>query len=94
LLLFQYKSGMILVSKKGLLFLALLGVAAFCTDYFALRMFASDFPLSVGGPILIGGSVALASIIGFFLGETITIQAVAGVVLVTIGAALLSTVAR
>lgn len=92
--MFQYQVGMGIVSKKGLLLLVLVGVAAFSADYFALRTFASDIQLSIGGPILIGGSVALTAIIGLFMGEAITLQTMAGIIFITIGAALLGTIIR
>ncbi len=87
---FKYQASALVISKKGLLFLALVGVAAFASDYFALRTFASDLPVSIGGPILIGGGVALAATIGVIMGETLTWQIGVGIILVTVGASLIA----
>lgn len=86
---FKYQPGMFVMNKTGLFFIVLVGFAAFGSDYFALRMFASDIPLTIGGPILVGGSVAIVAVIGIALGEAITWQTIFGIVLVSTGAALL-----
>jgi transporter family protein len=88
----RYQPGMFSINKTGLFFIVLVGIAAFACDYFALKTFATDLPLSVGGPILLGGSIALVTLIGFLLGETVTWQIALGIVLVTSGSVLLSRV--
>lgn len=80
------------VSAKGIALLVFVGIAAFATDYFALKTFSTNLPLHIGGPIFIGGGAALAAVFGFVLGEAITWQAVTGVLLVMGGALLLGRV--
>lgn len=77
------------VSSKGFALLLIVGIAAFATDYFALKTFSLDVPLHIAGPIFIGGGAALTAVFGFILGEAITWQALLGVVLVVCGAVLL-----
>jgi len=55
-----------------------------------LRAYGSGLAVSVGGPIIIGGSIAIAAIIGFFLGESFTWMKALGLLLVISGSAILS----
>lgn len=87
------KSTVLYTNQKGILFAALAGVAALAIDYFALKAYGSGLEISVGGPIIIGGSIAVASTIGFFLGESITLVKVLGLVLVIAGSVILATYA-
>ncbi|OGG73017.1 hypothetical protein A3A38_00910 [Candidatus Kaiserbacteria bacterium RIFCSPLOWO2_01_FULL_53_17] len=94
LLILAYKGNVDVfgVSRKGIMFLVLVGIAAFASDYFALRTFASDLPLSIGGPIFVGGGVALAALIGLVLGEALTWQVALGIILVASGSALIASI--
>lgn len=58
-------------------------------DYFALKAYSSGISISVVGPIIIGGSIAVASIIGFFLGDSVTLLKILGLLLVVGGSAIL-----
>jgi transporter family protein len=69
-------------NPKGILFAVLAGVCALAIDYFALKAYGSGLAVSVSGPIIIGGSIAIAAIIGFFLGESITFMKILGLLLV------------
>ncbi|VVB59768.1 Uncharacterised protein [uncultured archaeon] len=62
ILLPQIKEVTLFTSQKGVIFVILAWLAAFAIDFFALKTYASGVPISVGGPIIIGGSVAIASI--------------------------------
>ena len=75
---------------RGILFVVLAGVAAFLIDYLALSAYGKGLPVSVGGPIIIGGSIALASIIGFFMGESISLLKVVALTLIIGGSTLLA----
>ena len=77
---------------KGLIFAALAGVCALAIDYFALKTYGAGLAVSVGGPIIIGGSVAVAAVIGFFLGESITLLKIVGLLLVIAGSGVLAAV--
>ncbi len=91
ILLPQLKEITLFTSQKGLIFVILAGLAAFAIDFFALKTYASGIPLSVGGPIIIGGSVAIAAVIGLaVLGESVSLMKIAGISFVIAGAAILA----
>jgi uncharacterized membrane protein len=75
---------------RGIIFAVLAGFCALAIDFFALKAYGSGLQMSIGGPIIIAGSVAIASFVGFFLGESITLTKICGLVLILIGSAVLS----
>lgn len=91
LLLPQIKSVTLYSNPKGIIFAILAGLCALAIDYFALKSYSSGLQISVAGPIIIGGSIAVASLIGFFLGDSITIVKVIALVLVIMGSTILAT---
>lgn len=86
----QIKQVNLFQNSKGILYAVIAGVCAFMIDYFALKAYGSGLAISVAGPIIIGGSIAVASLIGFFMGEEITLTKVVGLLFVIIGSAILS----
>ena len=86
----KLRSAKLFTHWKGILFAVLAGAFAFGSDYLSLKTFASGVDVSVGGPIIIGGSVAVAAVIGFFLGEAFTTMKFLGLLLVIVGAGILS----
>ncbi len=92
ILLPKIKSTTLFSNPKGILFAALAGVCALAIDYFALKAYGSGLAVSVAGPIIIGGSIAIAALIGFFLGESITLMKVLGLLFVIIGSGILAAV--
>lgn len=78
------------IESKGLIFIILAGICALALDFFALKAYGSGLPVSVGGPIIIGGSIIIASLIGFFLGESFTPLKVLGILFVVTGVYILS----
>ena len=66
------------------------GLTALAIDSLSIKSYSSGLPLSVVGPIIIGGGIAIVSIIGVLLGEPITLLKILGLVLITIGASLLA----
>ena len=89
-LLPKIKTTTLYSNPKGILFAVLAGVCALAIDYFALKAYGSGLAVSVAGPIIIGGSIAIAAIIGFFLGESLTLMKVLGLLLVIIGSGILA----
>lgn len=90
-LLPKIKTTALYTNPKGILFSVLAGFCALAIDYFALKAYGTGgLPISVGGPIIIAGSVAIASVIGFFLGESVTLMKIVGLVLVIAGSAILA----
>jgi multidrug transporter EmrE-like cation transporter len=55
-----------------------------------LKSYGTGLTVSVAGPIIIGGSIAVAAIIGLFLGESLTLMKVLGLILVIGGASILA----
>lgn len=90
ILLPKIKTTILFSNPKGILFAALAGVCALAIDYFALKAYGSGLAVSVAGPIIIGGSIAIASLIGFFMGDSITLMKVLGLLLVIIGSGILA----
>ena len=88
-LLPKLKDTVLFTSSKGIIFAVLAGVCALAIDFFALKAYSTGMPIAVAGPIILGGSVAISAIIGFFVGDTITFLRVLGVLLITAGAAIL-----
>ncbi|MBS3147821.1 EamA family transporter [Candidatus Woesearchaeota archaeon] len=89
-LLPRIKSTTLFTDPKGILFAILAGVCALAIDYFALKAYGAGLAISVGGPIIIGGSVAIAAIIGFLLGESITLMKIVGLLFVIVGSGILA----
>ena len=82
----------LVTSPKGIIFIALAGAAAFSMDFLGLTAYSRGLPITVGGPIIIGGSIAVATLLGFSLGEPATTIKVIAIVLIVVGAALLARV--
>lgn len=81
-------------NQKGLIFLALAGICAFLIDFFALKTYAAGLPVTIGGPLIIGGSIAVAVMIGFWMGDTITAAKIFGLLLLAAGASILAAVSH
>lgn len=93
ILLPQLKGLTLFTDQKGIIFVVLAGLSAFGVDFFALKTYASGIPVSIGGPIIIGGSVAVASVIGLLaLGESISSMKIFGIALVIIGSGILASI--
>jgi bacterial/archaeal transporter family protein len=82
----------IMHEPKGILFALLAGAAALAIDYFALKAYGSGLHISIAGPIIMGGSIAFAALIGFFLGESVTAIKLFGIALVVAGSGILARV--
>lgn len=89
-LLPKIKSTTLYTDPKGILFAVLSGVCALLIDYFALKAYGSKLPISIVGPIIISGSIAIATFVGFFLGESVTTMKVFGLFLIIAGSGILS----
>lgn len=90
ILLPRIKSVTLFSNSKGLIFAVLAGVCALAIDYFALKSCGTGLAVSVAGPIIIGGSIAIATIIGLFLGESLTLMKLMGLIFVIGGASILA----
>lgn len=87
---FQKHPNQYVTDWRGWLFLILAGLMAFLIDFFALKTYGSGLSVTIGGPIIIGGSIAVATIIGFLIGDSITATKVLGILLLAGGAVILA----
>ena len=87
---FNMKGAQLFSNPKGIFFIILAGIAAFFIDFLALQAYSKGLSLTIGGPIIIGGSMAVAIAIGFLLGEPITALKVLGIALIVIGGIVLA----
>ncbi len=86
----QIKLNTVQITYWGVFFVALAGIFAFGADYFTLKSYSSGLEISIIGPIIIGGSIAIATIVGFILGDKITLLKILGIAMVIGGASILS----
>jgi transporter family protein len=86
----QIKGSQLVSSGKGWLLIGVAGLGAFIIDYFSLLAYAKGLSISLGGPIIIGGGIAVAVLVGLFLGEKITLLTGLGFQLVISGASILA----
>ncbi len=88
----KFKKIELFTDTKGIYLLILAGISAFFIDFLALQAYSNGLSISVGGPIIIGGSIAIAVIAGFFLGDTITALKILGLGLIIAGTIILGVI--
>ncbi|KKQ74372.1 MAG: hypothetical protein US94_C0006G0007 [Berkelbacteria bacterium GW2011_GWB1_38_5] len=86
----RFKSIDLIQDWRGIVFVILAGITAFCIDFFALSAYGKGLPVSIGGPIIIGGSMALATVIGFFMGESVSFLKIIALMLIIGGSSILA----
>jgi len=86
----QTKGVKLFTEPKGIIFIILAGICAFFIDFLALQAYSKGLPLTIGGPIIIGGSMAVAVAIGFIMGEPVNVAKIAGIVFIIVGGAILA----
>lgn len=89
-LVFRLKPAVPFTDPKGILYAAAAGLFAFLVDVFALKAYASGLAVSTGAPLIIGGSIAVASIVGFFMGEPVGWSKLIAIAMIISGAAYLA----
>ncbi len=78
------------ITPKGVLLVILAGIAASFIDLLALAAYSKGLSISVGGPLIIGGAVAIAAIFGFAFGDAITPPKLFAIALIVAGASILA----
>jgi uncharacterized membrane protein len=86
----KFKQEQLYSNPKGIIYLVLAGISAFFIDFLALKAYSGGLSVAIGGPIIIGGSIAIAVIIGFIMGDSISISKIAGILFLILGAAILA----
>jgi transporter family protein len=81
----------LVVSGKGLALAALAGVSVGVAEILTFVVFSRGVPASVGTPVIVGGSVLLAALLGLvLLREGLSLGQAGGLVLIVAGIALLA----
>ena len=81
----------VVVSGKGLALAALAGLSVGVAEILTFVVYSRGLPASVGTPVIVGGSVLLAALLGLVvLHETLTLGQASGLVLIVVGTALLA----
>ena len=79
------------VSSKGLGLAALAGLSVGLAEILTFAVFRRGVPVAVGTPVIVGGSVLLAALLGLgLLRETLTLAQTGGLLLLVAGIALLA----
>jgi len=58
-------------------------------DFFILKAYKQGVQISVGGPIIIGGSIVVVTMMGLFLGEKMTLLKAVSILMIASGASIL-----
>ena len=81
----------ILFSRNALLFPLLAGLFAGVAEIFYLTMFSKGAPLSIGNPLVVGGTVIISAVLGLLLlKEPLNAIKIGGIALTLIGLVILA----
>ena len=83
-------SGWPKVSAKAVVLCMLAGLSVLAADVFILKAYKQGLPVSVGGPIVIGGGIVVVTLAGLLLGERMTLLKGASILMILCGASLLA----
>ena len=83
-------SGFPKVPARSVLLCMLAGLSVLAADVFILKAYKQGLPVSVGGPIVIGGGIVVVTIAGLALGERMTLLKGASILMILCGASLLA----
>jgi transporter family protein len=72
-------SGFPKVSFKAVGLCMLAGLSVLLADFFILKAYKQGLQISIGGPIIIGGSIVVVTLMGVFLGERMTLLKAASI---------------
>jgi transporter family protein len=76
----------------GLCMLA--GLSVLLADFFILKAYRQGLPVSIGGPIIIGGSIVVVTLMGIVLGERMTLLKAASIAMILCGASILGSLSH
>jgi transporter family protein len=83
-------SGFPKVPARSVLLCMLAGLSVLAADVFILKAYKQGLPVSVGGPIVIGGGIVVVTLAGLLLGERMTLLKGASILMILCGASLLA----
>jgi bacterial/archaeal transporter family protein len=87
-------SGFPKVSLKAVGLCMLAGLSVLLADYFILKAYKQGLQISIGGPIIIGGSILVVTLMGLFLGEKMTLLKAFSILMIIAGASILGSISR
>ncbi len=77
------------VTSRAVILCMLAGLSVLLADYFILKAYKLGLQISIGGPIIIGGSIIVVTLMGLFLGEKMTLLKAASILMIVCGASIL-----
>jgi transporter family protein len=87
-------SGFPKVSFKAVVMCMLAGLSVLLADFFILKAYKQGVQISIGGPIIIGGSIVVVTLMGLFWGERMTLLKAASILMIVCGASILGSLSR
>lgn len=84
------RSGRPEASAQAVLLCAGAGLAVLLADYFILKAYKEGLPVSIGGPIIIGGSILVVTLAGLFLGDRMSWLKALSILMILCGATILA----
>ena len=87
-------SGFPKVSFKAVGMCMLAGLSVLIADFFILKAYKQGVHISIGGPIIIGGSIIVVTLMGVFLGEKMTLLKALSILMIVSGASILGSLSH
>jgi len=87
-------SGFPKVSFRAVIMCMLAGLSVLLADFFILKAYKQGVQISIGGPIIIGGSIVVVTLMGLFLGERMTLLKALSILMIVSGASILGSLSR
>jgi len=87
-------SGFPKVSFRAVIMCMLAGLSVLLADFFILKAYKQGVQLSIGGPIIIGGSILVVTLVGVFMGERMTLLKALSILMIVSGASILGSLSR
>jgi bacterial/archaeal transporter family protein len=82
------------VSFRAVIMCMLAGLSVLLADFFILKAYKQGVQISIGGPIIIGGSIVVVTLMGLFLGERLTLLKALSILMIVSGASILGSLSR
>jgi bacterial/archaeal transporter family protein len=87
-------SGFPKVPFKAVVLCMLAGLSVLLADYFILKAYKQGLPISIGGPIIIGGGILVVTVMGLLLGEKMTLLKAVSILMIVTGASILGSLSH
>jgi transporter family protein len=72
----------------------LAGLSVLAADVFIIKAYKQGLPVSIGGPIVIGGGIVVVTLAGLLLGERMTVLKAVSILMILCGASILGSMPR